>query len=75
MAKMLVTRLRETDEFPCKQQATQEAPESRVTPETLTIGQLIRALTVGQLWKIIAAIVTALAAVATVAYKIGSGAW
>ncbi|SRR5882762_3615981 len=70
MAKMLVTRLRKTDE-------SRQGPGGAevVKPGALTIGDLIRGLTVDQLWKIIVAIVGALAAVATVAYKIGTDVW
>jgi CRP-like cAMP-binding protein len=75
MAMMLVTRLRKTNELLSNQQTAQDLPTSVGTPDTLTIGEIVKGLTVGQLWKIIIAIVGALAAVATVAYKIGSVAW
>jgi len=71
MAKMLVIRLGETNEREIKNQATQR----RTKPGVLTIGDLIRELTVSQLWATIVAIIGALAAVAIFAHKLGSGAW
>ena len=70
MAKMLVTRLRKTSE-PQQEPSSSEA----VKPGEITIGKLMSSLTVAQLWTIIVAIIGALAAVATVSYKMGTGAW
>lgn len=72
MAKMLVTRLRKTNELLHNARVAHQTPEAALTPGTLTIDQLIRGLTVGQLWKVGGAIVVVAAAIATVAYNIGS---
>lgn len=72
MAKMLVTRLRKASELPDKEQ---RATRKGLKPEELTIGQLISGLTVAQLWTIIVAFIGSLVATATLAYKMGSGAW
>ncbi len=70
MAKMLVTRLREVHELSSKGEASK-----RINPGDLTIVDLISGLTVPQLRASIVAIIGAFVAVATVAYKIGKGAW
>jgi hypothetical protein len=56
-------------------QARQERNNETVTeldPSRLTVGQLIGALTTGQLWAIVAAIFTAASAIAVTAYKLGA---
>lgn len=70
MAKMLVTRLYNTNE---SQQGLSSS--KAIKPGDRTIRDWMKELTVPELWKIIVAIIVALSAVATVAYKIGTGAW
>jgi CRP/FNR family transcriptional regulator, cyclic AMP receptor protein len=72
MARMLVNRLRDANELHEKDQQT--APKE-LRPGDLTIVQLISGLTGAELWAIIVAIIGAISAIGTVAYKIGSGAW
>jgi hypothetical protein len=49
------------------------SPETSFDPEKLTVSKILNSLTVAQLWKIVAAILTLLIAVATISYKIGGG--
>lgn len=70
MSEMLVTRLRNSSELP---ETVQHTDQNILNAEDITIGLLIRSLTVVQLWGIIVAIAGSLAATATVAYKMGSG--
>jgi CRP-like cAMP-binding protein len=67
MAKELATRLRATS-------APKQSPwaSTSVKAADLTIGELLRGLTIPQLSKIIATLSAALAAVATAAYKVGT---
>lgn len=44
-----------------------------LSPEKLSIGQIMSSLTVPQLWALVIAFFTLLAAVATISYKLGSG--
>jgi CRP/FNR family transcriptional regulator, cyclic AMP receptor protein len=72
IAKMLVARLRKNNE------ATDESQKNMrndLKPGDLTLGQLMSGLKFGQLWTMMIAFVGALAGIATVAYKMGSGAW
>jgi hypothetical protein len=47
--------------------------ESKIDPVELTLGFILKSLTIPQIWKLISAIVTTFIAIATVAYKIGGG--
>ena len=71
MAKMLVTRLQEKQKRPCEQAINLK----KIKPGDLTIGELLSGIPVAQAWGIVVAAVGVLSAVATVAYKIGGGAW
>lgn len=71
MAKMLVTRLQEKNERPCEQVTNL----NKIKPGDLTIGELLSGIPVAQSCGIVVAAVGAFTAVATVAYKIGSGTW
>lgn len=75
MAKMLVKRLRKNNELRQGPSSTAEIKPGEIKPGDLTIGKLIKDLPVSQVWTIIVAIISALATVATVAYKMGTGAW
>ncbi len=47
--------------------------ETKIDFEKMTLGKILKSLTISQLWKVITAIVTLLIAVATISYKIGGG--
>ena len=49
--------------------------EERPDLSKLTIAQLVSGLSIPQLWKVLSAVVGVLVAVATVAFRIGSGKW
>jgi len=46
---------------------------SKIDTEKLTLGNILKSLTISQIWKIASAIITLLIAVATISYKIGGG--
>jgi hypothetical protein len=51
-------------------------PNTKITdPGKLTIGQLIRSMNVSQLWKVLAAIISLISAIAILAFKTGGGKW
>ena len=58
------------------QEKTEFAPkEEDVDPGTLKVGFIIRSMTAPQLWKIFAALMAIISAVALAAYKVGKGDW
>lgn len=58
------------------QENTNIAPkEEDIDPSKLKVGFIIRSLTVSQFWKIIAALMAIISAVALTAYKVGKGDW
>ena len=60
------------------ERATTRSPkvgEERPDFSKLTIAQLVSGLSIPQLWKVLSAVVGVLVAVATVAFRIGSGKW
>lgn len=60
------------DEFEKK---SAERQEQSINLEKLTIGSLIKSMTIPQLWKMLAAFAALLSAIAVGAYKIGGGKW
>lgn len=50
-----------------------EKVENKIDPEKLTIGNILKSMTIVQLWKLLTAIIGLLIAVATISYKIGGG--
>lgn len=47
--------------------------ENKISPEEMTLGYILKSLTIPQIWKLISAIMTTIIAIATIAYKIGGG--
>jgi len=47
----------------------------KLDPSKITVGELVRQLTIPQFWSIASALITLLIAVATVGYKVGGGKW
>jgi len=56
-----------------KQQA--ESISNNVMPDKITIGTLLKSMSIPQLWKFLAALLTVLSAAAAAAFKIGGGKW
>ena len=49
--------------------------ESSISVDKLSIGTLLKSMSIPQLWKMAAAIIVALSAVASIAFKLGGGKW
>lgn len=47
--------------------------ENKIDLEKMTLGYILKSLTISQIWKIATAIITLLIAVATISYKVGGG--
>lgn len=60
------------DEY--EKQYTEHKVQS-INPDKLTIGSLVKSMTIPQLWKMIAAVAALLSAITVGAYKLGGGKW
>ena len=56
-------------------QQEHERINKQISPEKITIGTLFKSMSIPQLWKLLAAMLTVLSAVAAAAFKLGGGKW